>query len=68
MKTRKAYPSDLSDKQWAKIEDLLPIRRDPRGAKQQHSRRELLDAILYVTRQGIVWEAMPHDFPPYKTV
>lgn len=68
MKTRKAYPSDISEQEWAWIEPLLPTRCDPRGAKAKHSRRELLNAIFYVVRQEIVWEALPHDFPAYKTV
>jgi transposase len=68
MTERKAYPSDLNDTQWAEIEPLLPLRRDERGAKACHSRRELINAILYVTREGISWSALPHDFPPYKTV
>jgi transposase len=68
MTQRPSYPSDLTDKQWAQLEPLLPARRDPRGAKPRHSRRELLNAIFYVTRYGIAWRALPHDFPPYKTV
>src|SRR5688572_29406266 len=68
MNERKAYPSDLDDTQWAEIEVLLPVRRDRRGVKTAHSRRELVNAILYVTREGISWSALPHDFPPYKTV
>lgn len=68
MKTRKAYPSDLSDKEWEGIAPLLPIRRDKRGAKSLHTRRELFNAIFYVVRHGITWDALPHDFPPHKTV
>jgi putative transposase len=30
--------------------------------------RELMDAVLYVLRNGITWRALPHDFPPWKTV
>lgn len=30
--------------------------------------REIANAILYVTRTGIPWECLPHDFPPRKTV
>jgi transposase len=30
--------------------------------------RDLMDAILYVLRNGITWRALPHDFPPWKTV
>lgn len=68
METRKAYPSDLNDREWAELEPLLPSRRDARGAKARHSRRELLNAIFYVVRQGITWAAMPHDLAPHKTV
>jgi putative transposase len=68
METRKPYPTDITDGQWVKIEPLLPQRRDARGAKIQHSRREMLNAIFYWVRNGCTWEALPHDFPPYKTV
>jgi putative transposase len=68
MNARKAYTTDLSDEQWERIAPLLPQRRDPRGAKERHSRRELLNAIFYLTRSGCAWELLPHDFPPYKTV
>jgi transposase len=68
METRKAYPSDLSDREWEQIAPLLPKRRNPRGVKEKHSRREVLNAIFYVARNGIVWSALPHDFPPHKTV
>lgn len=68
MSQRKAYSTDLSDQPWEQIEPLLPQRRDPRGAKRRHSPRELLNAIFYITRNGGSWEALPHDFPPYKTV
>lgn len=68
MSQRKAYPTDLTDEQWGQLEPLLPRRRDPRGAKAVHSPREQINAILYITRNGCVWEALPHDFPPHKTV
>ena len=68
MNTRKAYSSDLKNKEWELIAPLLPVGRDNRGAKSLHTRRELFDAMFYVIRQGITWEALPHDFPPYKTV
>lgn len=68
MEKRKPYPSDLTDEQWEHIEPLLEFKRRGNGAPQRHSRRELLNAIFYVTRNGIPWSALPHDFPPYKTV
>jgi putative transposase len=66
MKTRKHYPSDLSDAAWARIAPLLPDQRT--GRPREHSARELMDAIWYVLRGGISWRALPHDFPAWQTV
>jgi len=66
MMTRKAYPSDLNDAAWRNIEPLLPTTK--MGRPPKYSRRELLDAIWYVLKNGIGWRALPHDFPPWKTV
>ncbi len=30
--------------------------------------REVLDALFYLNREGCSWRALPHDFPPWKTV
>jgi putative transposase len=30
--------------------------------------REVVNAIFYFTREGCRWRALPHDFPPWKTV
>jgi putative transposase len=27
-----------------------------------------VDAVLYIARTGCQWRALPHDFPPWKTV
>jgi transposase len=67
MKTRPAYPTDLSDRQWARLEPLLP--KPPGGGRPiKVPRRELVNAMLSVLRNGISWRAMPHDFPPWRTV
>ena len=67
MITRKAYPSDLTDEQWAYIEPLLP-KQDKRGRKAQHPRREMLNALLYLVRSGCAWRMLPHDLPPWEAV
>jgi putative transposase len=64
---RKAYPSDLTDSQWLLIEPLIPAAW-PGGRPRKHPMREVVNALLYVLRQGCVWRALPHDFPPWKTV
>ena len=67
MITRKAYPSDLTDEQWAYVEPLLP-KQDKRGRKAQHPRREMLNALLYLARSGCAWRMLPHDLPPWEAV
>jgi transposase len=68
-----AYPSDLTDAQWALIEPLVPVLstrgRGTRGGRPpKYPRRRVVDAILYVTRTGCSWRQLPHDFPPGETV
>ena len=68
-----AYPSDLTDAQWALIEPLVPARssrgRGTRGGRPvKYSRRRIVEAILYVDRTGCSWRQLPHDFPPWETV
>ncbi|KDA40585.1 hypothetical protein BMG523Draft_04612, partial [Frankia sp. BMG5.23] len=61
------YPSDLTDAEWALVEAVLPpVSKD--GRPEAHSRRDIVDAILYVTHNGIVWRALPAGFPPWQTV
>jgi transposase len=61
------YPSDLTDAQWAVIEPLLPQVKAG-GRPEKHSRRDIVDAILYVVRAGCSWRQLPFDFPPWQTV
>jgi transposase len=63
----RAYPTDLTDAQWAILEPLVPPPQ-PGGRSPAHARRELINAMLYVLRGGIAWRAMPHDLPPWQTV
>jgi putative transposase len=67
---RKPYPSDHTDEQWALLEPLLPRppRRRRRGRPPKTDRRAVVDALFYHTREGGSWRALPHDFPPWKTV
>lgn len=64
---RAAYPSDVTDAEWAVIAPLLPAPK-PRGQPRIHSLREIVNAIRYVVRGGIAWRALPHDLPPWQTV
>ena len=65
--SRKAYKSDLSDKEWQIIKPLIPPPK-PGGHPRTVDMREVVNAIFYLLRTGCSWEMLPHDFPPYSTV
>lgn len=65
--TRKLYPSDMSDAEWALIAPKLPAPKGF-GHPREVDLREILNAIFYVQRSGCQWEMLPHDFPPSSTV
>lgn len=66
---RKGYPSDLRDEEWALLEPLVPaVKSGGRPARHtRHTRREIVNAILYVIQGGNQWRALPHDLPPWQT-
>src|SRR5689334_9053026 len=66
MNERKPYPRDLSDEQWALLEPLLPKKK--RGRDPVHSRREMMNSLLYIARRGCQWRMLPHDLPPWEAV
>jgi transposase len=70
MDERTAYPSDLTDAQWAILEPLIvrPRRADGRGRPPEVNLREVVNAVLYVLHEGCRWRALPHDFPNWNTV
>ena len=64
---RMPYPSDLTDAHWTLLEPLLPP--SPGGGRRRTTDlREVVNAILYVDKNGCAWRALPHDFPPEGTV
>jgi putative transposase len=65
--TRKAYPSDLTDEEWQLIEPLVPAPKSG-GRPAKISRREIINALFYLSRNGVVWRALPHDLPNWSTV
>jgi transposase len=64
---RRAYPSDLSDEQWAILEPNIPL-PSLEGRPPIAERREIVNAILYVLRSGCPWRLLPYEFPAWGTV
>lgn len=67
MVVRKAYSTDLTDEQWAIVEPYMP-KPKRRGRKRKVEMREVMNAILYISRTSCQWRNVPHDFPPKSTV
>jgi putative transposase len=64
---RRAYPSDLSDAEWAILAPLLPPPA-PCGRPRKWPERLIADAVFYVLRSGCAWRMVPREFPPWPTV
>src|SRR5947209_17212224 len=57
---RKAYPSDLTDDQWAVLEPLIPPAKAG-GAPRTVNLREVVNTLFYQNRAGCPWDMLPHD-------
>ena len=64
---RRAYSSDLTDKQWEVLRSLIPL-PSLEGRPPKVERREIVNAMLYVLRSGCPWRLLPHEFPAWQTV
>ena len=61
------YSTDVTDKQWSMVESFF-IGENRGKHLQTHSKRDLLNAVLYLNKTGCQWRLLPNDFPPYPTV
>jgi putative transposase len=60
------YSTDLSDAQWQMIEPIFTSKKGQHLVK--HSKRELINAVLYLVKTGCQWRLLPNDFPPHDAV
>jgi transposase len=69
-RSRRTYPSDLTDEQWAIVAPLIPpAKSGPRGGHpSQVDMREVLNTLFYLNRSGCQWDMLPHDLLPKSTV
>ena len=61
------YESDVTDKEWATIEPMIP-KQGRLGRPRQTDLREVFNAVEYVLATGCQWRVLPRDFPPHSTV
>jgi len=69
-RSRKAYPTDLTDEQWALVEPMLLAFEDRirPGPERVVDLREVTNTLLYQNRTGCQWAFLPHDLLPKSTV
>ncbi len=61
---RQCYSTDLTDDQWQVLEALVPAAKKG-GRRAKYERREIVNALLYLTKNGCTWRNLPHDLPPW---
>src|SRR5215207_5512155 len=64
MATRKPYPSDVSDEEWAFVAPYLALVREDAPQRNHDLRQEVFNGLRWIVRIGSAWRYMPHDFLP----
>lgn len=64
---RKAYPTDVSDEEWAFVAPYLTLMTEA-APQRDYALREVYNGLRYVARGGISWRMMPNDLPPWSAV
>jgi transposase len=67
VRSRKPYPTDVSDEEWAFVAPYLTLMSET--APQRHDDlREVFNALRWMVRAGAPWRYLPHDFPRWEAV
>lgn len=67
MGTRKSYPSDVTDEEWAFAAPYLTLLCEDAG-QREHTLRDVFDGLRWVIKTGAQWRYLPGDFPPWAAV
>jgi transposase len=67
MSTRKPYPSDVSDDEWAFTAPYLTLMKED-APQREYPLRELFNGLRWLVRTGSPWRMIPHDLPPWHAV
>jgi transposase len=65
--SRKPYPSDVSDEEWALVAPYLTL-LPADAAQREHPLREVFNGLRYIVKTGAPWRWMPNDLPPWAAV
>ncbi len=65
--SRQAYPSDVSDEEWAFVAPYLTLMTED-APQRVHSLREVFNGLRWMVRAGAPWRMLPNDLPPWDIV
>jgi putative transposase len=70
MSTKRYYPTDLTEAQWALLLPLLPPRKWRPGGpgRPPCDLRRVLNGILYLLKTGCQWRMVPQEFGKWSTL
>ena len=66
-KTRKSYPSDVSDAEWEFLAPFLALMRED-APQREYPLRAMFNAVRYVVKTGCPWRFLPNGLPPRAAV
>ena len=61
-----SYPSDLTDKEWSRLEPFFIVTNNS-NHRRKHSVRTMVNAIFYIAKTGCQWRFLPKEYPNWKT-
>jgi transposase len=64
---RIAYPTDVSDEEWAFCAPYLTLMKED-APQREFPLREIFNAVRWMIRAGCPWRLLPTNFPPWQTV
>lgn len=67
METRRPYPSDISDDEWAFCAPYLTLMTGA-APQRRYPLREVFNGLRYIVKTGMQWRWMPNDLPPWPVV
>lgn len=65
--SRKAYPSDVSDDEWAFVAPYLTLMTED-APQREYALRDVFNGLRWMARSGAQWRMLPNDLPPWFTV
>ena len=65
--SRKPYPTDVSDQEWAFVAPYLTLMTED-APQREYPLPEVFNGLRYVVRGGVTWRLVPNDLPPWYVI